>query len=87
MLLLSRNEAYTALSWVVAAPLTTSLRQLDTTVILTPELDGVDRESCVTLDHLLSVRIADLSDFVVRLSEERMRGVDAGIAAALALPR
>ena len=85
VLLVARNEAYSRLTWICVAPLTTTIRRLDTNVVLTVEADGVLENCCVSVDNLMSVRKSDLAEVICHLSEERMRQVDAAIHAALDL--
>jgi mRNA interferase MazF len=84
VLLLSRSEAYERLSSVVVAPLTTSLRRSQSIVIVTPEDDGVARESAVSIDNIQAVSVGSLKYMITTLSRERMAEVEAAIHFALA---
>lgn len=85
MLLVARDEACELLSWVVVAPLTTTVRDVPTVVLLDPESDGVDRSSMVTLDNLMAVPIAWLCERMTTLSAGVTREVDQAIHFALGL--
>src|SRR5438128_2506428 len=85
VLLLSRDDAYTFLSWVVAAPITTNVRPIPTAVLLSPEADGVPRRSAVMLDNILGARTTWLDTRVVSIGAERMREVERAIHFALRL--
>lgn len=85
VLLIARDTAYPRLTWVCVAPITTTIRRLETAVLLTVDEDGVLEDCCVSLDNLMSVRTSDLAEVICRLSEERMRQVDKAIHAALDL--
>ena len=85
VLLLSRDEAYEFLTWVIAAPLTTRVWDVPTTVPLDPRDDGVPRHSAVSLDNIQAVRKTWLDTLVVPLRPEKMRAVERAIHFALGL--
>ena len=85
VLLLARDEAYELLTWVVVAPITTTVRGIPAAVTLEPESDGVPQRSAVSLDHLQTVRREWLDDRITELSADRLREVDDAVHFALAL--
>lgn len=85
VVLLARNEAYGILTWVAVAPLTTTIRDIPTAVLLDPHVDGVPQRCVVTLDNLQSVRKEWLSTVVTSLRPETMRAIDRAIRFALDL--
>ncbi len=85
VLLVARDDAYAILNWVVIAPLTTTIRLLPSTVLLTPEDDGVPQPSVVTLDQIQLVKRDRLGDLLTTLSPARMRDVDRALHFALGL--
>jgi mRNA-degrading endonuclease toxin of MazEF toxin-antitoxin module len=84
-LLLARDEAYTVLTWVMAAPLTTTYRDIPTAVSLEPDVDGVPQYSVVSLDNIQAVRKSWLESLIVRLRAEKMQNVEDAIHFALGL--
>jgi mRNA-degrading endonuclease toxin of MazEF toxin-antitoxin module len=85
VLLLARDHAYSLLTWVIVAPVTTRRRNLPTTVPLDPSIDGVPEHCVVNLDNLQAIRVAWLDRFIVRLSEPRMQQIEQAIHFALDL--
>lgn len=85
VLLLARNEAYTLLTWIMAAPLTTSWRDIPTQVLLDPNDDGVPRASTINLDSIQAIRKEWLDSFIISLKTERMHEVDRALHFALGL--
>jgi mRNA interferase MazF len=85
VLLAARDEAYSVLNWVAVAPLTTTIRDIPSAVLLSPERDGVPQRCVVALDKLQAVQKAWLDSFVTRLTPERMRLVDRAILFALGI--
>jgi mRNA interferase MazF len=83
--LLARDDAYSLLTWIMVAPVTTTVRGVPTVVVLNPEDDGVPRHSAVSLDHVQSIRKDWLVDYLVHLGSARMREIDRAIHFALAL--
>lgn len=85
VVLLARDEAYNVLSWVMVASASTRMRRLPTTVMLDPDDDPVVRPCVLVLDHVQSVRIAAITEYMGELSEVRMRDVDRALHVALGL--
>ena len=85
MVLLSRDEAYGRLTWIIAAPLTTRLRTIPTAVSVNPDDDGMPEVSAVTLDNMQAIRVAWLESLITRLSDERMIEVERAIRFALGI--
>ena len=69
----------------MVAPITTTLRRLPTVVHLYPRADGVEKQSVVLLDNLMTIRVERLEQFIATLGAERMQEVDAAIRYALGL--
>jgi mRNA-degrading endonuclease toxin of MazEF toxin-antitoxin module len=85
VVLLSRDDAYTTLRWFVAAPITTRVRRLPSTVLLDPAVDPVPRLSVITLDSLQVVSDEWLVDQIGQLSSDRIAEVDRALHFALGL--
>lgn len=74
VLLLARNEAYAILTWVVVAPLTTTVRTIPTAVPLDPTADGVPQPCAVRLDNIQAIRKDWLDTLVVHLRPDEDGG-------------
>jgi mRNA interferase MazF len=85
VLLLARDEAYEVLTWVVAAPLTTTIRRIPSAVVLDPKADGVPQPCAVALDNLQAVRVEWLRTSITKLSADRMAAVERALHFALGL--
>lgn len=85
VVLLARNQAYAVLTWVMVAPLTTTIRVLPSTVPLDPAADGVPHRCVVSLDNIQAIRKDWLDSLIVPLHSSRMAAVDRAIHFALAL--
>ena len=72
VLLLARDEAYGLLTWVMVAPLTTTIRSIPTAVPLDPRTDGVPRPCAVALDNITVVRVEWLDTYITRLRASKM---------------
>lgn len=75
VLVLSRTAAIAARRRAIVAPLTTTVRGLDSEVTLEPGDDPVPRRCVANLDSLESVPSALLTERLGRLSLERMHQV------------
>ncbi len=85
VLLLARDEAYEILTWLIVAPLTTTIRTISTAVLLEPSRDHVPARSVVALDNVQSVRSAWVQSRITELSSERMSEVDRAVHLAMGL--
>jgi mRNA interferase MazF len=65
------------------APCTTTIRGLDSEVVLEPNTDPIPRRSAVNLDSVESVSIAVLVDRLGRLASTRMSEICAALAVAV----
>jgi|SRR3989304_2890961 len=84
VLLLSRNEVYTIRARVTLAPLTGTIRNIPSHVLLGPE-DGLPSRCVVNLDDIVTVQKTRLIERIVILSAHKMDAVDEAIAFALDL--
>jgi mRNA interferase MazF len=82
VLVLTRDAVVRRLTSITVAPITTTLRDLDSRVFVGPE-DGLPQPSVVNLDAIQTFSSQLVGDFVTRLSPERMREVYAAIQFAL----
>jgi mRNA interferase MazF len=74
VLILTRTSALSRLTNVSVGPLTRTIRQLPSEVILSPD-DGVPSICAVSLDNIVTVRKAAMEQRIASLSAERMKEV------------
>ncbi len=86
VVVLSRDDAIPRLRRVIVAPCTTTIRELESEVILEPGEDPVPLRSVANLDSIENVSIATLTDRLGRLSDLRMREVCSALAVAVNCP-
>lgn len=75
VVVLSRDAAIPRLRRALVAPCTTTIRGLDSEVVLEPDEDPVPRHCVANLDSVESVSIATLVDRIGRVSDHRMRQI------------
>ena len=85
VLIITRTSALTFLSGITVAPLTTTIRDIPTEVVLTPEEDGVPSRCAVNLDNLQTVQRRGLRRRITSLSPQRMDDVNAALLFALGI--
>lgn len=84
VLLLTRNSALEFLGEVTVAPITTTIRDIPSEVLLGTS-DGMPRACAVNLDHLQTVSRGKLGPLITTLGPPRMREVRRALTFALAL--
>ncbi len=84
VLILTRNSALQFLNEATIAPITSTIRDIPTEVILTPE-DGIKSVCAVNLDRIQTVSKNRIGALIARLSEEKMEKVKEAILFALGL--
>lgn len=84
VLVLTRNSALGFLNEVTVAPITTTIRDIPTEVVL-DEADGMPQRCAVNLDHLQTVARSRLGAVVTSVDEETLREVAGALSFALAL--
>ncbi len=82
VLILTRDSAIEYLGEITIAPITTTIRDIPTEVILTEE-DGMPRMCCINLDHIQTVSKGKIESLITTLDEERMLQVREAILFAL----
>ncbi len=82
VLILTRDSALDFLSDVTVAPITSTVRDIPTEVVL-GEADGMPRECAVNLDHVQTVPQGKIGALIIRLSPQRMEHVRAALLFAL----
>jgi len=84
ILILTRTAILNHLGEVTVAPLTSTIRDIPSEVVLTTR-DSVPRDSAVNCDHIQTVSKSKLGPVIAVLSNEKMKQVSEAIHFALAL--
>jgi mRNA interferase MazF len=74
VLVISRDDALEVMQTALVAGITTTIRGLATEVPLGPE-HGMKSMCVINLDHIFTIRKADLRRYVTTLDGEQMRSV------------
>ncbi len=82
VLVLTRDAALELLDSVTVAPITSTIRDIPTEVVLGPE-DGVPQECAVNLDHVQTVPRSRVGSLITTLTSDRMTDVGAALGFAL----
>ena len=82
VLVLTRDSALGFLAEVTVAPISTTIRDIPTEVLLT-RADGMPRDCAVNLDHVQTVARGRLGALVTTLSAEKMAAVKTALSFAL----
>jgi len=86
VLILSRTSAIPYLNEITIAPLTRTIREIPTEVVLGPD-DGISVTSAVNLDHLQTVPKAKIGAVIASLRSRRMEQVRDALLFALGFER
>lgn len=84
VLLLTRDSVLEYLGEVTVAPITTTVRDIPSEVLLSRD-EGMPRDCAVNCDHLQTVSKARLEGLVTTLPPEKMQEVAEAVCFALAL--
>ncbi len=84
VLILTRNSIIDYLGDVTIAPITTTIRNIPSEVVLTQD-DGLPQRCAVNCDHLQTVQKNRLGTMIVILPRDKMREVSAAINFSLDL--
>ena len=84
VLILTRDSAIGFLNALTVAPITTTIRDIPSEVILTPE-DGMLTECAANLDNIQTVVKQRIGPMIAYLSPHKMEDVNQAIAFALGL--
>ena len=82
VLILTRNSALEFLGEVTVAPITSTIRNIPSEVLLTTA-DGMSRDCAVNLDHLQTVSKGKIGAFITTLSFPKLQQVRSGLIFAL----
>ena len=85
VLLLTRNSALGFLIGITVAPITTTMRNILSEVLLTPAEDGTPQPCVVNVDNLQTVQKAQLGSIITTLTPPRMAEVEQAICFALGM--
>lgn len=86
VLILTRSDVLDHVSNVTVAPLTRTIRHVDSEVVLSPE-QGLPSVCAVSLDNILTIRKELLDHRIVKLGSDTMRDVFAALSFVFAMPR
>ena len=86
VLLLTRDSALEYLGEVTVAPVTSTIREIPTEVVLTPR-DGMQRECAINLDHMQTVAKSKIGGLLTTLAPTRMAEVRTALLFALGYAR
>jgi mRNA interferase MazF len=84
VLILTRDSAIPVLSSVTIAPITSTIRNIPTEVVLTDE-DGLPSACAANFDNLQTVPKQNIGNRITRLTTRRMKEAAAAASFALAL--
>lgn len=82
VLILTRDSALDFLGEVTIAPITTTIRDIPTEIVL-DETDGMPRTSAVNVDHLQTVSRGKIGALITKLSPAKMASVRNALLFAL----
>ena len=85
VLILTRDSAIPYLGEVTIAPLTTTIRDIPTEVVL-DRGDGLLRESAINLDHVQTISKGRIGDLITTLDARRMDAVRDALLFAMGFP-
>ena len=86
VLLLTRDSVLEYLNEVTIAPITSTIRDIPSEVLLTPE-DGMQRDCAIVLDRLQTVSKSKLGALITVLAPDRMAEVRSALLFALGFGR
>lgn len=84
VVILTRDSALDFLGEVTVAPVTSTIRDIPSEVLLT-EADGMPRPCAVNLDHIQTVSKGKIGSLITTLRSDRMSQVRQALRFALAL--
>lgn len=87
VLLLTRDSAIPFLSGITIAPITSTVRDIPSETLLTPEDDGVPALCAANLDNVQTVQKSQVGALITTLSAWRMMEVEQALCFALGVDR
>lgn len=85
VLVLTRSQAIARLGSVTVAPVTRTIRYIESEVVLSAD-DGVPTECAISLDNIVTVRKGVLTRRITRLGRDHLDAAFAAIRFAFAMP-
>jgi mRNA interferase MazF len=85
VVVITRDAVLGRMNNLTVAPITRTIRNVDTEVILQP-VDGVPTVCAITLDNIFTIQRSALGDLVAVLSREKLLMVFAAIRKAFDMP-
>ena len=82
VVILTRGSALEFLSDVTIAPVTSTIRDIPSEVVLTPS-DGIPRACAVNLDHIQTVSRSKIGGLITTLEKEKMSEIRTSLLFAL----
>ena len=83
VVILTRNSAVPFLSGITVAPITSTIRDIPSEVVLSPDEDGVHAPCAANLDNIQTVPKEKLGELLTRLSSEKLAELDSALCFAL----
>ena len=83
VLILTRDSVLDVLGEVTVAPITTTIRDIPSEVILSKDQDGMPQDCVVNLDHIQTVSKGKVGSLITTLTRKRMSEVRAAMLFAL----
>ena len=87
VLILTRNSAISFLTGLTVAPLTSTVRDIPSEVLLTPEDAGVPTLCAVNLDNVQTIPKQKIGELITTLPTVQMMDVERALAFALGMAR
>ncbi len=84
VLILTRSSAIEYLGEVTVAPVTSTIRDIPSEVLLS-RIDGMQRECAVNLDHIQTVSRGKIGSLITELSPKRLSALRRALSFALDL--
>ncbi len=84
VMILLRSDVIEYLGEVTIAPITTTIRDIPSEVVLTQE-DGMPRDCAINFDHIQTVQKGKIGALITTLTMSKLEEVDAAVSFALAL--
>lgn len=82
VLILTRSSALSYLGEVTVAPITSTIRDIPTEVVL-DDRDGMNNRCAINLDHVQTVSKVKIGAYITKVSEAKMDDVRAALLFAL----
>ncbi|MBK8269215.1 MAG: type II toxin-antitoxin system PemK/MazF family toxin [Planctomycetes bacterium] len=84
VMILTRDSAISYLNEITIAPITTTIRDIPTEVLLT-QADGMPRDCAISFDHIQTVQKRKIGGLITALNPRRFVEVSRAISFALQL--